>query len=141
MRNRDVHQHFEMIETRFGGASRAEVVALLHVENLMDRMPDTLSGGEQRRVEVALALVRNPLCLLADEPYMGVEPKDSDLLGAAFRALASRGCAVVITGHEARTLMDLADSVCWMTSGTTHSLGAPALARKHFQFQREYLGV
>jgi lipopolysaccharide export system ATP-binding protein len=140
MRNRTVREHFELVESRFG-IMESGAAEMLGIESLLDRRPDTLSGGERRRAEVALALTRNPACLLADEPFMGVAPLDAEVLATAFRTLSARGCALVITGHEAATLLDLADNICWMTAGTTHSLGNGDAAREHWQFRREYLGT
>jgi ABC-type multidrug transport system ATPase subunit len=140
MRNATVRAHFTALVRRFGG-DPAPHLQLLQLEDLLDRMPDSLSGGERRRAEVALALTRDPVCLLADEPLMGIAPRDAELLGAAFRTLAQRGCGVVVTGHEVATLLDFADEVIWLTAGTTHSLGTPAEALRHWQFRREYLGT
>jgi ABC-type branched-subunit amino acid transport system ATPase component len=47
---------------------------------------------------------------------------------------------VIITGHEIRTVMAAVDHVTWCTSGTTYSLGAPAVAVRDPRFRREYLG-
>jgi ABC-type multidrug transport system ATPase subunit len=51
-------------------------------------MPRQLSGGERRKVELALALVRRPLCLIADEPLRGIDPKDREELVSILRRLA-----------------------------------------------------
>jgi lipopolysaccharide export system ATP-binding protein len=140
-RNLTVEAHFDAVARRFGSAPDAEQLAALRVEDLLGRKPDTLSGGERRRVEVALALARRPVCLLADEPFMGIAPLDAELLCTGLRALAAAGCGVVVSGHEVPVLLELADEVIWITSGTTHSLGSAAQALQHWQFQREYIGT
>jgi ABC-type multidrug transport system ATPase subunit len=108
---------------------------------LADQRPKALSEGERRRAEMALALCRNPRCLLVDEPFRHLSPGDADLVHRALRALAGRGCAVVVTGHEIPSLFEVADQVTWCTSGTTYAIGSPREARRHWQFCREYLGV
>lgn len=130
------------VAARFPAARErfAHALELLHLETLADRAVDSLSGGEWRRAEVAVALARGPDCLLADEPYLGIAPADADVLSAAFRTLAAEGCAVVITGHEVGILLDVADQVVWQTAGTTHHLGSPDTVEAHDQFRREYLG-
>jgi lipopolysaccharide export system ATP-binding protein len=138
-RNRTVRQHLDAVTRRFGGSAAAHV-EMLRIGDLLDRMPDALSGGERRRAEVAIALTRRPTCLLADEPLMGIAPTDAELLCAALRQAADAGCAIAVSGHEVPSLLELADEVVWLTSGTTHSLGAPAAARRHWQFRQEYLG-
>jgi lipopolysaccharide export system ATP-binding protein len=140
VRNMSVRAHFDAVVHRFGNADALEAqLAELALHELLERAPDTLSGGERRRVEVALALVRSPVCLLADEPLMGIAPTDAELLVRAFRRLAARGCAVVVSGHEVESLLELADEVTWIVAGTTHGLGSAAQARLNWQFRREYL--
>ncbi|MGH7649847.1 MAG: ABC transporter ATP-binding protein [Gemmatimonadaceae bacterium] len=99
-----------------------------------------MSGGERRRAELAAVWVRRPLCLLADEPFRGIAPKDAEELTASFSQLAGDGVAVVLTGHEVPTLLHAADHISWCTSGTTYELGPPAAATRHNGFQAEYLG-
>jgi ABC-type multidrug transport system ATPase subunit len=133
-------EQLAFFERRFQRRSVAEAAALANVEPFLEVLPHTLSGGELRRAELALALVRRPACLLADEPYRGIAPKDHELLHGIFRGMAVDGCAVVVTGHEVDSLLDLADHITWCTSGTTFELGSPAQARVHEAFQREYAG-
>lgn len=116
-----------------------EAAKLANVSHLLDRRPHTLSGGELRRAELAAALTRRPLCLLADEPYRGIAPVDHDALGEIFKLMAADGCAVVLTGHEVPSLMDLATHVTWCTAGTTYELGPAAAARENDAFVRGYL--
>jgi ABC-type multidrug transport system ATPase subunit len=122
-------------------ATTASVVERLRAGDLLEQLPGTLSGGEQRRVEVAVAIVRAPRVLLADEPFMGIAPADADVIAAALRQLAADGCAVIVSGHEVEQVLDIADEVIWITAGTTHGLGPTDEARRHWQFQREYLGA
>jgi lipopolysaccharide export system ATP-binding protein len=140
-RNLTVREHYDSVIRVFGGADRiAAAAALLRLEDLQDRRPDLLSGGERRRVELGLGLVRRPVCLLADEPFMGVAPRDAEVLVQAFRALAESGCAVIMSGHEVPLLLDHADEIIWLVAGTTHGLGTPAEARDTWEFRRDYLG-
>lgn len=125
---------------RFGRRSVAEAADLANVAHLLERRPYQLSGGELRRAELALALVRRPDCMLADEPYRGIAPVDHDALTGLFRALAADGCAVVVTGHEVATLLEAADHVTWCVAGTTYELGPPTMALMHEALQRGYLG-
>ena len=67
-------------------------------------------------------------------------PRDAALLQRVFRQLAAEGVAVVITGHEAETILEIAHSVLWLTEGTTRVLGTPDDARRNDAFAREYLG-
>jgi ABC-type lipopolysaccharide export system ATPase subunit len=99
-----------------------------------------MSGGECRRAEVAMAWIRQPRCLLADEPFLGVNPIAAETVARALRRMADGGCAVVVTGHEVPQLMEIADEIVWMVAGTTHGVGTPEEAARHDQFVRDYLG-
>jgi ABC-type multidrug transport system ATPase subunit len=127
-----------LFERRFARRTAIEAARLARVEEFMDALPSTLSGGELRRAELALALARRPQCLLADEPFRGIAPVDQEFLGEQFHAMAADGCAVVVTGHEVGALMAVADHITWCTSGTTYELGTPQQARAHEAFSREY---
>ncbi len=131
--------HFRALSWHYDEAEAGAAVKMLQLEDLLDRKPGQLSGGERRRMEVGLALARRPRCLLADEPFLGIMPSDGELLQRAFRQLAEAGCAIVVTGHEVRDLLSVADVVLWHTAGATHVLGSPDQARRHDQFRREYL--
>ena len=135
-----VRRQLEMIRCRFDGNDVEAAAARMGVLERLDQRPSQLSGGELRRAELAAVFVRRPLCLLADEPYRGIAPRDAEMLTHAFRALAHDGVAVVVTGHEVPTLLAAAQHVTWCTSGTTHELGPPAAASQDYAFQREYLG-
>jgi ABC-type multidrug transport system ATPase subunit len=139
-RSLTLRQHFRAIEHHFGNEHIEGTVELLKLGDLLDREAHRLSGGERRRAELAMAVARSPSCLLADEPFLGIVPKDAEFFAEILRGVAADGCAVAITGHEVPSLFATADHVVWMTAGTTHALGTPDQAREHHQFVREYLG-
>jgi ABC-type multidrug transport system ATPase subunit len=97
-----------------------------------------LSGGEVRKAQLAGALVRRPACLLVDEPFLSVAPIDAERIADGLRELARAGTAVVATGHEVPTLMEVCHRVAWVTSGTCYDLGTPEEARAHHSFRKEY---
>lgn len=122
------------------GAELAAVVDRMRLSDLLNRSPRSLSGGERQRATVAMALTRRPSCLLMDEPFAGLAPKDRPLIRDGLTALRDDGCAVVISGHDVEDLFSVADEIVWVVAGTTHVLGSPERATSHDQFRREYLG-
>jgi ABC-type multidrug transport system ATPase subunit len=135
-----LREHLDALEWRFGREDTEEVLADLELQELVEQRPDELSGGERRRAEVAIAWLRRPRCLLADEPFVGINPITAGIVARALKRIAERGCAVIVTGHEVSQLMEIADEVVWMVAGTTHGIGTAETAAKHEQFRREYLG-
>ena len=135
-----VRHQLAMIHAQFPGGDIAGAAERVGITAHLDKHPANLSGGEWRRAELAAVLVRQPRCLVADEPYRGISPRDAEDITAILKALACAGTAVVITGHEVPTLLHAADHISWCTSGTTYELGPPAIAVHHDAFRREYLG-
>lgn len=116
------------------------VVTELRLDAVRHSRPWQLSGGERRRTEFAVAMLRHPRCLLADEPLRGIAPLDTELLLSVMRRMAGNGCAVVVSGHEIAALIGAADHLTWCTDGTTYELGSPGAAVAHVRFRQMYLG-
>jgi len=117
-----------------------EAIETLSLGPLLDARPPELSSGERRRAEVALAWVRRPRCLLADEPLRHLAPIDGELLLGVLRSMTADGCAVIVTGHEVPSLLAAAHHVTWCTDGTTYELGPPFMARHDERFMKDFLG-
>lgn len=130
----------KMIQRQFNGLDPDEAAERMGVTEHLGRRTFEMSGGQMRRMELAAVLVRRPRCLLADEPYRGVEPIVAERLTRTFSDLAREGVAIIVTGHEVPTLLAAADHVTWCPSGTTYELGSPVEATGNEQFRREYLG-
>lgn len=136
-----VREHLDMMAGTFGSGAWDEIVERLALGMHLDKRPHQLSGGETRRAELAVAMVRRPRFLLADEPLRGIAPIDTDVLLGVCRSLAARGCGVILTGHEVGALLDFADHVTWCTDGTTYELGPPGVAVQEERFRGMYLGI
>jgi putative ABC transport system ATP-binding protein len=83
---------------------RRRALALLDrvgVERQADKLPATLSGGEQQRVAIARALANEPPLVLADEPTGNLDSVTAAAILDLFRDMANRGTTVVIATHEA----------------------------------------
>ena len=133
-------QHLDALESRFGARDRAPVLERLRIAERARVPTATLSGGERRRAELAVALLRRPSCLLLDEPFHGIDPRDADLVQRIIGETAAAGCAVVITGHEMGWVLPVADRITWVHQGSTRPLGTGEQAAENWEFRREYLG-
>ncbi len=104
----------------------AELSGALRLEDKMDRLVETLSGGQQRRVEIAKCLLARPEILLLDEPSTGLDPAARmDLWSLVASLRATHGMTVIFTSH----LMDesaRADRVGIMSDGRLVRVDTPA---------------
>ncbi len=85
-----------------------------------------LSGGEQQRLSLALALVGRPRCVFLDEPTAGVDVSGRDLIRSAISDLREDGVCVVVTTHDLDEAERLADHVVIIDRGKVVGAGAPA---------------
>lgn len=101
-------------------ARREKALSLLEEVGLSDKadsFPSELSGGEQQRVAIAVALIRDPEILLADEPTGAVDSKTSDMIQNLFRMLnRERGVTVIIVTHDI-SLANKVDRVVMISDG------------------------
>ena len=95
-----------LVVARYPSAKRrdriTELLELLHIPELRDRLPGQLSGGQQQRVAVAVALANSPQVLLADEPTGELDEANSEMVLEAFRGINEQlGTTVLIVTHDA----------------------------------------
>ncbi|MDQ6648199.1 MAG: ABC transporter ATP-binding protein [Pseudomonadota bacterium] len=95
----------------------SESAEMAGVGDLLKRPYAKLSGGQQRRVQFALALCGRPQLLFLDEPTVGLDIESRQRLWAAIRRLIAEGCSVLLTTHYLEEAEALADRVCVMTHG------------------------
>ena len=101
-----------------------ETAELAGVADLLQRPYGKLSGGQQRRVQFALALCGRPRVLFLDEPTVGLDLASRRRLWAAIRQLVGEGNAVLLTTHYLEEAEALADRVCMLARGRVVSEGS-----------------
>jgi len=107
----------------------ADIVELAGVANLLKRRYGKLSGGQQRRAQLALALAGNPEVLFLDEPTTGLDIEARETLWKTIRQLAREGCAIVLTTHYLEEAEALADHVSVLARGRVVASGSVAQIR------------
>lgn len=115
--------------TKKKATKQKEIVEKLMVEfsitHLRDVRATALSGGEVRRVEIARCLVNNPSVLLLDEPFAGVDLLALQDIKGLLLKLQNRGCAVLVTDHNASQLLSIVDRAYVIANGTIVANGTP----------------
>jgi lipopolysaccharide export system ATP-binding protein len=99
-----------------------------------------LSGGERRRAEIARALAADPVFMLLDEPFAGVDPIAVAEVKALVRQLTARGIGVLITDHSVRETLSLVDRAYLIADGKVMIQGRPETITADPEARRVYLG-
>lgn len=97
--------------------SAAECATTAGIGDLLGRRYGKLSGGQQRRVQFALAICGRPRLLFLDEPTVGLDVEARQALWASMRSLVASGCAVLLTTHYLEEAESLADRVAVLGRG------------------------
>jgi ABC-2 type transport system ATP-binding protein len=103
----------------------AEVISLTGLEAAADRRTRTLSGGQRRRLDLALALVGDPELVFLDEPTTGFDPAARRAAWEAIRSLRDLGKTVLLTTHYLDEAQALADRVAIVKDGSILAEGSP----------------
>ncbi|UHQ20232.1 ABC transporter ATP-binding protein [Lysobacter sp. KIS68-7] len=114
----------------------AESAELAGVTDLLKRPYGKLSGGQQRRVQFALAICGRPKLLFLDEPTVGMDIDARRRLWDAIRHLVAEGNGVVLTTHYLEEAEALADRVCVMARGKVISEGSVDALRARVAMKR-----
>jgi ABC-2 type transport system ATP-binding protein len=85
----------------------------------------SLSGGERRRLDLALALLGRPRVVVLDEPTTGLDPESRRAVWAIVRGLVDGGAAVVLTTHHLEEAEELADRIAILQAGVVVLSGTP----------------
>ncbi|MYW02060.1 ATP-binding cassette domain-containing protein [Streptomyces sp. SID3343] len=93
-----------------------------------DRL-ETLSLGNQQRVQLAAALVHEPELLVLDEPFSGLDPVGVDVMAGVLRDRVAHGAAVVFSSHQLELVESLCDAVGIIKDGRMHAAGTVAELR------------
>lgn len=113
-----------------------ELLQELDIAHLRKARAYTLSGGERRRLEITRALATEPLYMLLDEPFAGIDPIAVEDIQKIITRLTAKGLGVLITDHNVRETLSICNRAYIMcdgkilTSGTAEFLASDPEARK-----------
>ena len=117
-----------------------KLMAEFSITHLRDIKATALSGGERRRTEIARCLISNPKVLLLDEPFAGVDLLSIQDIKGLLLKLQHRGCAVLITDHNASQLLSVVDRAYVIANGTIVANGTPKQIVNTAEAKKLYFG-
>jgi lipopolysaccharide export system ATP-binding protein len=111
-----------------------------HITHIRKSLGMSLSGGERRRVEIARALATEPLFILLDEPFAGVDPISVNDIKQIIQHLKARGIGVLITDHNVRETLDICERAYIVSEGYLIASGTPQHILENEKVREVYLG-
>ena len=121
-------------------AAALRALAQAGLADRADSVVSALSHGEQRQVEIAMALATNPRVLLLDEPLAGMGIEESARIVALLRELA-KDHAILLVEHDMDAVFAIADVLTVMVNGRVLESGPPSQIRASRAVQEAYLGI
>ena len=122
---------------------RDKIAGLLHeygLEHLADTKGVALSGGERRRVEIARCLAIDPLFILLDEPFSGIDPIAVAELQSIIGKLRDKGYGILLTDHNVRETLKITDKAYLIFEGKVFLEGKPDHIIDNKEARAYYLG-
>ena len=117
-----------------------KLMAEFSITHLRDVKGTALSGGERRRTEIARCLINDPKILLLDEPFAGVDLLSIQDIKSLLLKLQARGCAVLVTDHNASQLLSVVDRAYVIANGNIVANGTPRQIVNIAEAKKLYFG-
>lgn len=111
-------------------ARAKELIRLLDLAEFSDRIVNTYSGGQRRRLDVALGLMNRPVVLFLDEPTTGLDPQNRANLWEQIRKLRQEGTTIFLTTHYLEEADALCDMIAIIDNGKIVAMGTPQELKK-----------
>ncbi len=95
-----------------------EILDRVNLVNLNKKMPSEISGGQQKRVALARAIVNNPRFLFCDEPNSGLDPKTATVIDNLIQEIThERNITTVIISHDMNSVMEIGETIVFLKDG------------------------
>jgi branched-chain amino acid transport system ATP-binding protein len=118
----------------------AEILRFVGLDRRRDEIAGELPYGEQRLVELAIALAARPRLLLLDEPAAGMTGTEKERLIGMIRRVREQDVTVLLVEHDMRLVMGISETVIVLNHGRVIATGPPAAIQAHPDVIRAYLG-
>jgi ABC-type branched-subunit amino acid transport system ATPase component len=117
------------IDDRAAVKRALELLEFLEITAIADKWGSELSYGQRKLVEIARALMLQPVIMLLDEPFAGINPRLQNRIVEHLRALCAKGLTVFFIDHEMRIVLSECDVVYVLAEGSVIASGPPERVR------------
>ncbi len=137
-----VREQLELVASELGEPDLGQIVDAFELQGVMDEQADGIAYGDQRRVDIALAMIGKPSLMLLDEPAAGLSTSETVSLFEHLRSLVQlRGVTALVVEHDVDAVFGFCDAVTALDLGRLIVTGTPSEVRSHPLVVSAYLGT
>lgn len=137
-----IGEQLELVAAKLGEPDLAGIVDTLGLTDLCSSVASQVAYGDQRRVDIALALIGQPRLLFLDEPAAGLSTAETQVLFEHLSVLVrSRGVSAMVVEHDVDAVFRYCDDIAVLNLGQLLATGTPAEIRQNPEVIKAYLGT
>jgi len=137
-----VREQLELVASQLGEPDLAQIVDTFELRDVYDEVADSIAYGDQRRVDIALAMIGEPRLMLLDEPAAGLSTTETIALFEHLTVLVrQRGVTALVVEHDVDAVFRFCDAITALDLGKLLVTGKPAEVRADARVISAYLGT
>ena len=137
-----VREQLELVASQLGEPDLAQIVDTFELRDVYDEVADSIAYGDQRRVDIVLAMIGEPRLMLLDEPAAGLSTTETIALFEHLTVLVrQRGVTALVVEHDVDAVFRFCDAITALDLGKLLVTGKPAEVRADARVISAYLGT